>query len=196
MYMKYWIYGAAACLIGLSLVTPSILSEPSWTQIDNVPVKYHIRLENVGGTYRTPKLHPPAGANVIAQVVGGGLAGDRVSWSVTQASWQPSPNDEISATCFVVARLVTPSGYVPSSASGVFHGTSKYFDISTSYVAGEGGTEAVSVSTVGLGPAVLWTATGEPVSVEVSPAWNLNTPGQAVTLDHSETYTVDILFTW
>jgi hypothetical protein len=184
----------AAMLLG---ARAQAVRAPGWQQVGTSPIRYVLRLEDVSGMVETPKLVPPGGVTVIAQFVGGGLAADRVGWTQTSSSpWVPAPGATAQVSMLGLLRPREAGGVVGSTAACAVSGVARYFDVASSYPPGASGSNTVAVSTFGAGSPAVWTASGAPVTLEVTPNWTLDAPAPHVQVSHGETYSLDLMVTW
>ncbi len=169
---------------------------PTWVQVGAAPNRYMIRVHG-SGVVETPKLKPPAGANVIVQVVGGSLSLDRVRWTVAGSTpWVAGPEARAGVSGFLMVSPLEGGVAVPSSSACALAGTARWFGAGTSYAAGETGVEYVAASDFGVGGVAIWNSSGQPFTVEVSPLLTAESPDPLVQVEHTGDYTLDILARW
>ena len=187
----------AACfgVLAALLLSPSPVSGPVWVRRTATPTSFVARCEAVHGVVRLPKLVPPAGATVIVQAVGGGLADDRVRWTTPPTSWSPGPQSEISVWCLLTLRAVEGGTALPSVGVASLHGVASRCDLGTTYPASTSGSSRVTASTFS-GSALVVTASGAPISIEATPSWSLHQPSPWIATAHSQTYSLDVMVSW
>jgi hypothetical protein len=188
----------AACfgLLAALLLSPAPDDGPVWVRRTATPTSYVARCEAVHGVVRLPKLVPPAGATVIVQAVGGGLADDRVRWTTPPTPWSPGPQSEVSVWLFASLRAVEGGSIVPMVGGCALSGVAERYDLGTTYPASTSGSSRVTASTFSAGSPLVFSASGAPISIEITPSWSLNQPTPMMTADHSETYSLDLLVSW
>ena len=187
----------AACfgVLAALLLSPAPVSGPVWVRRTATPTSFVARCEAVHGVVRLPKLVPPAGATVIVQAVGGGLADDRVRWTTPPTPWSPGPQSEISVWCLLTLRAVEGGTALPSVGVASLHGVASRYDLGTTYPASTSGSSRVTASTFSASALVV-AASGAPISIEVTPSWSLHQPSPWIATEHSETYSLDVLVSW
>jgi hypothetical protein len=188
---------AVALLVAVIWAVPAqVRRYPDWVQVGAAPNRYMIRVHG-SGVVETPKLTPPAGANVIVQVVGGSLALDRLRWTVASSTpWLAGPEARAAVSGFLTVSPRENGAAIPTSSACALSGTARWFGAGTSYFAGETGVEHVAASDFGVGGVAIWTSSGQPFTVEVSPLLTAESPDPVVQVEHTGDYILDILARW